>query len=405
MRQLDVKTAFLHSEIDEEVYIEPQTGLELLSIQLCNANQVLQLMKGLYGLKRAPKIWNDKWNAIMKLLKFEPLKSDPCIFRREDTWILLYVYDILVISAAAEDIDATVVELNQHIDVNDLGNLHQFLGVRFVKDGRYGWLSPGSYARNILERFGMQDCKPVNTPMSAPVATSDTSARADQTLFREMLGSLLFLSTQTRPDISTTVGLLSRHASNPRALHMVGLKRILRYLKRTIDFGLHMSVKGERMVAFADADWGGDATDRKSTSGHLIQVGGCTVLQRTRKQNIVTMSTAEAKFMSPSDLCKDVVWLRTLLEELRSRQPSSTVLFGDNQTAMCWAQQGIRNAKHFAVRRHYLLDMVRDGIVKLQYCPSSEMVADVFTKPLLRVVFQRHRNALGVHELLPSILE
>lgn len=158
--------------------------------------------------------------------------------------------------------------------------------------------------------------------------------------------------------------------------------------------GLGYTAGGAKLQAFADVDWGRDQTDRKSTSGIFLQIGTSAVSWKSSKQKMVALSTAEAEFMSASEVCKKVACLRHLLSELDQRQSSRTTMFEDNQKAIHWAEDGIRNAKHFAIRKHYVEDAIKDGTIEIMYCPSESMTPHLFTKPLMRTAFERHRDAL-----------
>lgn len=400
LRHLDVKTAFLHGRIDDDIFISEPEDLHMVQQKLCESNECLKLSKVLYGLRQSPKLWNMKWNEVMEKLGYNPLRSDPCIFYRDGVWLILCVDDVIMISFSKVSMDKTVKQLKQYLDIQDLGPLQHFLGISFRRDSNGAWLSQSHYIKALLKRFGMEHCKAVSTPICAGYQDITNSVPADKKTFREMIGALLFLSTRTRPDISAAVGLLSRFMSNPMEDHHRAIKRLFRYLKGTIDFGMRITCAETKLVAFADADWGGDRDDRKSTSGNVIQIGGNTVSWKTSKQKLVSLSTAEAEFISASDVSKDIIWIRHLLCEINCEQKKSTVFFEDKQTAIRWANEGVRNAKHFAIRRHFVDEAVKAGIISIQYCSSENMLADVMTKPLLRVSFQRHRDGLGVKEMI-----
>ena len=379
LHQLDIRTAFFHGKINGTVFVSPPAGLEHMGLKICSETDVLLLKKGLYGLKQAPKLWNMKWLTIMNVLQFEPLRADPCTCRRKEIWLLIYVDDFIVIARRKKDINQLINDLKRHLDFKDLGRLRHFLGTSFTVDAHGDWLSQKHYVTNILQRFGMQKCKPANTPMCLEGNSMKQSESVNQTLYREMIGALLFLSTRTRTDISSAVKILECHRSDPRKDNLVAVKRVSRYLKGTVGFALRISSSGGSLVGFADADWGGDKQDSKSTSGFIIQLAGTSISWRTSKQKIVALSTTEAECVSASDLCNEIVWVRHLLKEMEAEVTSSTILFEDNQCAIRWAQEGVRNAKHIYIRKNYLLEQVQPGIVKLVYCSGKTMTGDIFT--------------------------
>lgn len=395
IHQMDVRTAFLHGEIDDDVYIRSPDGLKL-----CETGQVLKLRRGLYGLKQAPRLWHDKWESVMETMGFKKLLADDCVYRRGDLWMLLYVDDIILMSQDDMLITGVKTELSSHLDVKDLGILRCFLGLVFLQDSKGAWLSQQHYVLQVLERFGMSECKPVSTPMCEgtlrDVMESDSPV-VNKESYQELLGCLLFITTRTRPDISAAISILCRFAASPRAIHWAALKRVLRYLRGTFDYALRLT-KNVRcvLVGYCDADWAGDRADRKSTTGVLLQVGNVAVAWRTLKQGSVALSTTEAEFMSLSEGTKMIMWLRKLLEELDARQSSPTPVLEDNQGAIIWSREGVRHSKHVSIRKNFVKENVARGVIKMQYCPTRDMTADVLTKPLQRVLFECHRTALGV---------
>ena len=254
LHQLDIRTAFLHGEINGTVFISPPPGWEHMGLKLCSKTDVLQLKKGLYGLKQASKLWNMKWLIVMNVLQFEALRAGPCIFRRKEIWLLIYVDDIIVIARREKDINQLIKDLKRHLEVKDLGRLRNFLGTSFTVDAHGAWLSQKHYVTNILQRFGMQNCKPVNTPICLEGNSMKQSESVNQTLYREMIGALLFISTRTRPDISAAVNVLARRTSYPRKDNLVAVKRVFRYLKGTVGFALRLSSSSGSLVGFADTN-------------------------------------------------------------------------------------------------------------------------------------------------------
>ena len=238
VQQLDVPTAFLHGEIDNDVYIKPPRGVEF-----CEEGQVLKLQRGLYGLKQAPCFWHEKWELVMDKMEFVTLLSDACVYRREGVWLLLYVDDIIAIGLDDKQVCAVKLELMRYLDVKDMRNIGFFLGVMFMRDGNGAWLSKKHYISEVFERFGMSPWKAVVTPMCDGALqdfSEEKEVHSDRQSYQERLGCLLFISTRTRPDISAAVSILCWYAFNLMQAHWTCLKRILRYLQGTIDFALRI---------------------------------------------------------------------------------------------------------------------------------------------------------------------
>ena len=214
--------------------------------------------------------------------------------------------------------------------------------------------------------------------------------------YQAAIGSLIYAAIATRPDISFAVGLLSQFMSSPELEHFQGVKRILRYLKGTLDYGLKFEAQdqaGITIQGFADADWAGDITTRKSTSGYIFQIGNATVSWKTKKQSIVALSSTEAEYVSSCLAVQETVWLRNFLASVGYKQRHPTIIYEDNQGAIALS----RNAKNHPRTKHIdIREAAEKGQVRLEYCPSEFMLADVFTKALPRERFEELRMQIGV---------
>lgn len=308
--------------------------------------------------------------------------------------------DIVLIGPEHKEVLKFKQELGRHLDVKYLGALRSFLEVLFTHNEKGVWLSQSHYILQILDRFGMSTCNSVTTPMTEAALREFVEiggAETDLQAYQELLGCLLFISTRTRPDISAAVRIMCRFAASPTWVHWDGLKRILRYLRGTADYSLRIDADDVQVLkAYCDADWAGDRVDRKATSGVLMQLGRSTVAWRTLKQGTVALSTTEAEYCSMSEGAKLIVWLRKLLEELHCPQDSCTTMSGDNQGALVWSGDGIRHAKHVSIRMNFVKGCVDQSLIKLVYCPTQDMVADILTKPLKRVAFEKCRTAMKI---------
>lgn len=239
---------------------------------------------------------------------------------------------------------------------------------------------------NVLERFDMKECRPMAIPMtdSTMADLEKSSPATNKRMYQELMGAFLYISTRTRPDIYAAVYLLCRYMSEPTDLHWKMAKRILRYLKGTSGYMLRLGCgKPEALEVFCDADWAGDRTDGRSTTGTVLTLGSKTVACKSLKQRSVALSTTEAEFISLSEGTKLVVWVRKLLEELDSSQAGSAAINEENQGAVVWSNIGVRKAKHVSVR------FVTNGTVDIKYFNTKDMTANALTKPLGRITFER----------------
>lgn len=224
---------------------------------------------------------------------------------------------------------------------------------------------------------------------------------ADRATYQELLGCLLFIATRTGPDISATVSILCLYA-NPMQVYWIALKRTLRYLRGTPELALRIFGSEDSILrAYCDADWARDRVDRRSTTGVLLQRGGSTVAWKTLKQGSVALSTTEAGFVSLSEGTKLILWIRALLEELDCGQDGSATSLEDNKGAVVWRTEGVPHAKHVSIRKNFVKENVESGMVTLKYFPTQGKVADVLTKPLSGVTFEKRREGIGVVKLLP----
>ena len=252
-----------------------------------------------------------------------------------------------------------------------------------------GLVNQLSYTRNLLERFEMQDCKPVTTPVDASVKlqkATDEDELVDQQLFQSAIGRLMYLSLCTRPDIAYAIGNLVKFCAKPTKVHWTALKRVLRYLKGTTNHGIlyqrQETTPESELIGFADADWAGDVTDRRSTSGYVFCLSGGAISWRSKKQDCVALSTAEAEYVALSSAGQESVWLRKLTAELGQVSSHPTTIYEDNQSAisMCKNPQYHGRAKHIDIRHHYIREQVSNKEIQVEYCPTNNMAADIFTK-------------------------
>ena len=295
--------------------------------------------------------------------------------------------------------------LAQQYKLKDLGDLSYFLGVKVVQDISKGqvWIGQPSYIENVLERFGMEDAKPVETPVDPSqklCKATDNCTLCDQEQYQSAVGSLLYLSVKTRPDITFAVSNVSRYCAKPTIQHWKAVKRIMRYLKGTQNLGILYKNDGStEFIGYSDADWGGDIEDHKSTSGYSFHLSGGSISWSSRKESCVALSTAEAEYMALASATQEAVWLRGLAADMQVDSKGPMVIYEDNQSAIAMSKnpQFHGRAKHIDIKFHYVRDQCNEKVIELEYCPTQDMIADILTKGLNQATFKRLRQMLGMY--------
>ena len=282
--------------------------------------------------------------------------------------------------------------ISKRYDVKDMGELHHFLGVKVIQNHGTGeiWIGQSTYAKELLTKFIMEESKPAETlvDIGTKLLKAEEENCYDREKYQSAVGSLLYLSTRTRPDIAYAVGNTARFCAKPTKCHWTAVKRILRYLNGTLHLGLLYGCDEKmNLLGYSDADWAGDINDRKSTSGYIFLISKAAVSWRSRKQSCVALSTAEAEYMALASAIQEAVSMRHLVSVLNGNEnglTKPTLIFEDNQSAICMAknQKYHGRSKHIDIKFHFVREQVAAGSVDLKYCRSEDMIADILTKGL-----------------------
>lgn len=388
IEHLDVKTAFLYGDLEEIVFMDQPEGF----IKKETENKVYRLNKAVYGLKQAAKSWYEKINGVLvKKLKFKKLSSESCVYvyHHKEGYIIiaLYVDDIMLFSSRSlmnkkEEIKNS---LKEEFEMKDMGQASHILGMRITRNENIITLDQSSYIRRILDRFHMSECNPSQTPMETGLKLKKSETKNCKLDYRNLIGCLMYLSVCSRPDISFAVSYLSQFNDCFSEEHWKAAKRVVRYLKGTVEYGLTFEKGDMRITGYADADWAANEIDRRSYTGYVFHIGNSLVSWESRKQRTVALSSAEAEYMAISDSCKEAVFLRTFLLECMNLTCDIT-LWNDSQSAQKLCVNSICHArtKHIDIRHHFIRQLVSEKIVRIGYVPTDEMIADVLTKSLAR---------------------
>lgn len=277
--------------------------------------------------------------------------------------------------------------LHQHFEMKDLGLLHYFLGLEVLAQDQGIYLNQAKYASDLLSKAGITDSKITSTPLEPNIclAPMDGSPLSDPTLYRQLVGSLVYL-TVTRPDIAYAVHIVSQFMASPRTTHYAAVLRILRYIKGSIFRGLHFSSASSlELCGYSDADWAGDATDRRSTTGYCFFLGSSLISWRSKKQTLTARSSTEAEYRALANTSQELVWLRWLISNMGVDHLSPTILWCDNRSAIQIAHNDVfhERTKHIEIDCHFVRQHVLLNIVRLQSISTIDQPADIFTKTLL----------------------
>jgi transposase InsO family protein len=411
IESFDFNGAYLNGTLDddEELYMHEPPGYESQG-----EPKVKRLHKSLYGLKQAGRKWYDTLTRALTDLGFCASSADPGVFLAKPEGQLLilaiHVDDCILTGSSPELIAQYKSKLNDCYALTDLGPIHWLLGIKITRDrpARTISLSQTSYIDSIISRFGLGDAKSYSTPMVPGVIHSRNDCPSDpteldrmkKTPYREAIGSLMYASVATRPDITYAVSALSRFLDNPGSIHWEAAKRVFRYLSGTRDFTLTYGEERHDLIGYTDAD-GATHEHRHAISGYAFLVDGGAISWQSRKQELVTLSTAEAEYVAATHAAKEAIWLRRLIFELFSIPPSPTTLFCDNQAAIKLAIDDNYHArtKHIDIRFHFIRQTITDGALTLIYCPTDDMTADILTKSLPKWKVSTHVCTLGLRRV------
>ncbi len=408
IHQMDVKTAFLNGDLEEDIYMVQPEGF----VHQGKENYVCKLKKSLYGLKQSPRAWYQKIDTFLVESGFTRSIADHSLYFMQEgqhvVIVIIYVDDLIILASLMSSMKALKAMLEKEYEMSDLGELHFCLGVEFVRDRatRSITMSQSKYVVDVLKRFGMEDCKPIATPLDVNSKlvklTDEEYAQEAQSMseapYKQAVGSLMYAMIATRPDLAYPISVVSQHMARPGSKHWMAVKRIMRYLKKTIDVKLCLGGFDIVLSGYCDADYAGDMDDRKSTTGYMFKVGLGAVSWNSKRQQTTATSTVEAEYMATSHGTKEAIWLRQLMADVGCAQGEATTIMCDNQGSISLAKNPTHHSrtKHIDVQYHFIREKLDMGVIRLEYCPTEHMVADVLTKGLTRDRHERLVIAFGL---------
>ena len=412
---IDFSSAFVQAPLSEPVWIHLPRGFQSSSSSKRDSTTCLRLQKSLYGLSVAPRLWYEHLLKALTAFGFRQCANDPCLLYTSSMLIVVYVDDLGIAYSDPNDLDKLFKALEtRNLSFTKEGSFSDFLGIKFERDEVTGTLTltQKGLINKILEAAQMTDCKPNWTPTTLTALGTDPTGppMTDPWNYRSIIGMLLYLSTNTRPDITFAVSQAARFSHCPKQSHATAVKTILRYLKRTFDRGMTIKPTGTLdLHTYVDADFAGlhgcepdyAPASAKSRTGYIVFMGNCPIIWKSQLQTEITLSTLEAEYSALSSSLRSVLPLRSLLAEVIAgiKMPAeipttmSCRVFEDNNGALLLAtQHKITNrTKYFRVKWYHFWQHVRDRTIDIQKVCTTEQRADYLTKGLPRESFEKIR--------------
>uniref|UniRef100_A0A2N9GMY7 Integrase catalytic domain-containing protein n=1 Tax=Fagus sylvatica TaxID=28930 RepID=A0A2N9GMY7_FAGSY len=381
LEQLDVKTAFLHGNLEEEIFMVQPEGFK----QPGTENLVCRLKKSLYGLKQSPRQWYKRFDSYMIQIGYTRCEYDCCVYVRilEDgsyIFLLLYVDDMLIAAKSMCEVNRLKSLLHKEFEMKDLGAAKKILGMEIRRDrgARKLWLSQKNYIRKVLEKFSMLDAKPVSTPLANHFRLSGSQCPKNEEEIENMskvpyasaVGCLMYAMVCTRPDLAHAVSTVSRQPGT------------------------------NSVVGYVDADYASEVDDRRSTTGYVFTLSGGPICWKSTLQSIVAMSTTEAEYMAVAEAAKEALWLKGLVKELGLNQ-GGVQMHCDSQSVIYLAKNQVYHArtKHIDVRFHKIRELIVTGDIVLEKVHTSENAANMLTKPVTTAKFKHCLDLVNVSSL------
>ncbi|GJT95192.1 zinc finger, CCHC-type containing protein [Tanacetum coccineum] len=363
IHQMDVKTAFLNGNLDEEIYRKQPKGFVMPG----HESKVCKLKKSLYGLKQAPKQWHQKFDDVVLSNGFSLNQADKCVYSKFDASskgviICLYVDDMLIFGTDQDQVNKTKEFLSSTFDMKDLGEAEVILGIRIKRGNNGTSVSQLEYSRAI--------------------------------------GCHMYAMISTRPDIAFAVGKLSRYTSNLSALHWQALGRVFQYLKGTMDYGLTYSGYPSVIEGYSDASWINNMEDHSFTSGWVFLLGGGAISWASKKQTCITSSTMESELVALATAGNEAEWLRNLVYEIPLwPKPMSTISIRcDSAATLAKAYSQVYNGKsrHLGIRHSMICELIMNGVISVEFVRTQLNLADHLTKGLARDLVRKAAIGMGL---------
>lgn len=406
VHQMDVHNAFLHGDLEEEIYMKLPPGFNT-----ADPTKVCRLRKSLYGLKQSPRCWFAKLSKALLSFGFKQSYEDYSLFSFvQDNiclHILVYVDDFIIAGNDISTIQRFKNYLHKCFKMKDLGKLKYFLGLEIARGPEGIFVSQRKYALDIIAECGLLGAKPspVPTELNHKLALVKGGPLLDPSKYRRLIGRLIYL-TFTRPELSYIVHILSQFMQKPQEDHWITALRVVRYLKGCPDQGIMLTSNSNlSLTAYSDSDWPACPITRRSLSAYVVLLGDSIVSWKTKKQHTVSRSSAEAEYRSMADTTCELKWLKRLLLQLGFTHHHPMRLFCDSQAALHIAKNPVfhERTKHVENDCHPVRDAVQAKLLTTEHITTKNQPADLLTKALPAPAFQFLLSKLGIRDMsLPT---
>ena len=415
--QSDIVTAFLHGDLEEVIYMRPPCGIyPPEGITDVKNQMVWKLKKSIYGLKQSPRCFYSKLDSILRKKGYIRVQSDYGVWVKENEVRMIAHVDDMLLLGTRTGIDTLKDTLRDVFKMKWMGALQDsvFVGLRIRRDRekRMVFISQEQYALEIVARFGLQDANGCSTPMEPKLdwslCSNDIHLSDDQKKqYQAAIGSLIYLMLGSRPDLAFSINKLAQYSSRPTERHWRGVKRILRFVKRTTFTALELGDRQKpsnpllhhSVIGYFDAAYMDNTADSHSTMGYLFLLYGSTISWASKKQQTIALSTTEAEYLAGTEATKECMWIIAFLGSLGIKLDGPVKLLGDNQGANALAKNPTYHArtKHIGGRQRFLSEMVEQRIIEVSYIPTADMAADTLTKALPRDSYDSFMSLMGLH--------
>ncbi|GJY73089.1 ribonuclease H-like domain, reverse transcriptase, RNA-dependent DNA polymerase [Tanacetum coccineum] len=409
VHHLDVKSAFLHGDLKEEVYVTQPEGF----VKRQDNGKVYRLIKALYGLRQAPRAWNIKLDNTLKSLDFKKCALEQAIYTKtsKDSTLLIGVYvdDLIITGTPKKEIDKFKAQMEEKFEMSDLGLLAYYLGIEVTQTEGDISIRQSAYAIKILKEAGMIDCNETLIPMDPGTRLTKITegTMVNSTEYRSLIGCLRYL-LHTRPDLSYSVGLLSRFMQEPREQHMKAIRQVLRYVKGTKDYGItYKHNGGNKIHGFSDSSYGVNTQEGKGTTGIIFYYGESPISWSTQKQATVALSSCESEFIAATAAATQALWLKRLLSKLTHSQEEKVTIQVDNKSAITLMKNPVFHgrSKHIDTKYHFIRECIEKEDIQVEFINGEYQKADILTKALPKIKFLTMRQLIGLKDLRHSVFD